>query len=654
MQDLIVSLGTRPLNSPCVWFLAGLCCLVLVVGRASAWIYPEHRDITVRTVQKLDPERRAMLERLWADARSGHEQRLCADAADTGQARTPSCIDWAAWPAIAGDHSCSAEDMVQTILTTRWILAVADSAATLKKDLADAKTRWQRVNTLRDADIRLQRADAEYATRAGANNVHFLATRLSADEDGLAYVRQCLSEGAELNALGAYAWYHLSALEKASRVSRGDLSPEQRSALARALLADEAFALHFLEDSYAAGHVAGTWGDVSLRKGTHDYYNEHGLEARRWVGKSIVLRGDGYMRPEDAERAAEAVRTSLEQVLDAASGRGPTAGLPSDAAVVLPDTFNVCASMTMPARTAHPSLHPLFAAVMQDVPVPGLGPGPGDLPRFRAELGPFIGLAAGGSGTWVGRGFGATQRTGGVIGSLDGAVRLGFGLEGVLDEAGDGLVFLDLGVRLDSASSMKITDDPRLAQGGAITAAIPSRSAVTARLRMPFWLLPGDLLLALPLLAMAPDTYAKMAVVAANGGLIPWQTGIATPLGRFQFVLGREVSVSLYGLLDEDRLIIPPMVPDGGSTLADLQSISVHFPVLEYRPFRTFSQDQSTSLVVQLFAGFDVPTSASVVSPAGAPEPDLKPLWQVGLRLAFDWRYYLGAAGQRGSGGRGH
>ena len=110
----------------------------------------------------------------------------------------------------------------------------------------------------------------------------------------------------------------------------------------------------------------------------------------------------------------------------------------------------------MPVRTRRPTLRSLFAAVILDVPVPGLGPGPGDLPRFRAELGPFIGLAVGG---------GATQTTGGAIGSLDGAVRLGFGLEGVLDEAGDGLVFLDLGVRLDSASSMKITDDPSSPRG---------------------------------------------------------------------------------------------------------------------------------------------------------------------------------------------
>lgn len=621
---------------------AFLFCLVLSAGTPFAWIYPEHRDITLLAVQELDPARRAILNRLWAEARAGHETRLCEQPADAAQGKKPSCIDWAAWPAVAGDHSCSAQSMVHTILTSGWILDVADIAANLKKDLADAESRSQRVNSVRDSDIRLQRADEEYATRARANNVHFLLARSGVDEAGLAYVTRCLGEGAELNALGAYAWYHLSALEKAARLSREHLSAEQRSALALAVLADEAFALHFLEDTYAAGHVAGTWGNASVRKGTHDYYNEHGLESKQWNGKSIVLLGDAYMRPEDAERAAEAVRTSLEQVLDAASGRGPAAGLAYGAGTpLLPDSFNVCTSITMPARTLDPSLRPLFVAVIEDVPVPGLGPGPGELPRFRTELGPFIGLSAGGGGAWLSGGFGTTQSTSGGIGNMEAAVRLGFGLEGVLNEAGDGLVALDFGVRLDSASTMKITENPALAQGGAITAAIPSRSAYTARLRMPFWLIPGDLLLASPLLAFDPDTYAKMAVVASNGGLIPWQAGIATSLGRFQFVLGREVGVAFYGLLDDDRLVVPSTASSTGSTLIDLDSISFQFPILEYRPFRTFSQDQTASVLVQLYAGFEVPTSVSVVSPAGAPEPDLGTIWEFGLRITFDWRYYF-------------
>jgi hypothetical protein len=160
---------------------------------------------------------------------------------------------------------------------------------------------------------------------------------------------------------------------------------------------------------------------------------------------------------------------------------------------------------------------------------------------------------------------------------------------------------------------------------------------------MPFWLIPGDLLLALPILApISLETYSKMAVVAGNGGLIPWQAGIATPLGRFQFVLGREVGFTLYGYgKEEDRLVIPSEVPSTSATLIDLRSISFDFPLLEYRPFRTFSLTQSSSLIFQLYGGFEVPLSESVVRPIGAQEPDLKTIWQLGLRLVFDWRYYL-------------
>ncbi len=59
-----------------VWSLAVMSCLLFFPGTSFAWIYPEHRDITALAVQKLDPERRAILDRLWAGARSGHEGRV--------------------------------------------------------------------------------------------------------------------------------------------------------------------------------------------------------------------------------------------------------------------------------------------------------------------------------------------------------------------------------------------------------------------------------------------------------------------------------------------------------------------------------------------------------------------------------------------------
>ena len=50
---------------------------------------------------------------------------------------------------------------------------------------------------------------------------------------------------------------------------------------------------------------------MATRKGTHDYYNEHGVDTRTWEGRPIVLYGDARMRPEDRDRVAPSVRASL-------------------------------------------------------------------------------------------------------------------------------------------------------------------------------------------------------------------------------------------------------------------------------------------------------------------------------------------------------
>ena len=110
--------------------------LVCMAGPAFAWIYPEHRDIAVLAVETLDPERRAIFDRLWAEARVGHEKRLCKQGADLVQGVLPECIDWAAMSGISGDHSCSSQQMLDTVINSEWILAVADIAAQLKVDLA--------------------------------------------------------------------------------------------------------------------------------------------------------------------------------------------------------------------------------------------------------------------------------------------------------------------------------------------------------------------------------------------------------------------------------------------------------------------------------------------------------------------------------------
>jgi hypothetical protein len=655
--------------------LAVALAFACATSPAFAWVYPEHRDIAVLGVESLDVQRQAVFDQLWAEARSGYEKRLCKHGADTTQGLMPECIDWAAMSAIAGDHSCSSAQLLDTVSTSEWILPVAEVAAQLKVDLTRvSKTspaasqkngrsligdlrrqmdseaiRADRINVLRTADIRLQRADPEYATRAGSNNAHFLLARPRVDFTAPEYVETTLTVGSEVNAVGVWGRFHLSALQKATRLARESLSPEERAALARAVLADEAFALHFMEDVFAAGHVAGTWGDVSQRKGTHDYYNESGLEVRTWQTgtNTAVLMGDAHMRPEDEQRAAEAVRLSLEQVLDTAAGRTRETNLPyTPAAPGEPEAFDVCSNDRLGPWSQ--GREPTFEAVELGVevllltPVPSLGEGLGAMPRFRSELGPFIGVAGSLDVRSVDGGFTGLEDGSGFVGGADLSLRVGYGLDGVIDEGGDGLVYFSVGFRGDTPSTNKYTEAAPAQQGGSLTAAIPARTGLTARMRMPFYLIPGDLLFLSPLYLASPKTYEGMAVTAVNGGLIPWQLGWATRFGRFQLVLGREIGVTFHGLGAEDETLLAPGVPPAsGPRVVEFESTYLEFPILEYRPYRSFDTTQSSELILQFFGGVDIPNGGSVAYPPGAPRADLDRVYSIGVRLTFDWRRYF-------------
>jgi hypothetical protein len=600
---------------------------LLFALNALAWVYPEHRDITLLAFQRLDPAQRAPLEKLWSRARVGHEARLCAQMAYTAQGAQPTCIDYAAWPAIGGDHSCSARDMLDIVLGSRWILRVARVGSRLKNRLAAATRRDQRTNAVRDSGVTLVRADPEYLARATANNAHFPIARSSVAMDLRSYVEIALRPESELNALVIYLWYHLRALSKARSIASASLTPERYAQAARATLADEAFALHFLQDSFAAGHFAGTWGNAAVRKGTHDYYNEHGLEGVSWDNRRFVALGDANMQPGDAERVASAVRDSLAQLASALDDQ-TGATVAADFQMPEPEGFNVCRESRFLGPVGELPEILAVEPIIAQTPKPALGEGKGALPRFRAEIGPFLGLSSAVRGTARGGGFGSTQSSVGMTGGLDAAVRLGGGLKGVLNESSDGEVFIDLGFREDSPE-----------RGGA---SIPGRSAFTIRWRVPFWLIPGDLIIATPVLAFTkPRKLKKMAMQSANGGLIPLQTGIATRIGRFQFMLGREIGLSFYGYASDQNVVIPtPGVAPVNQTIVKLRSIALDVPILEWRLFRTFSLDQSSGLGIQFYAGFDRPASASVVEPAGAPKPSLHTIVTGGVRVVFDWRHY--------------
>jgi hypothetical protein len=246
------------------------------------------------------------------------------------------------------------------------------------------------------------------------------------------------------------------------------------------------------------------------------------------------------------------------------------------------------------------------------------------------------------NGSSVLGGFGKNQTDFGGVGTLEANLRIGMGLDGVINQAGDGLVFLQFGWRQDGASTNQFVNSSNGSNySSSLTTAIPGRSGLNLRLRLPFWLIPGDMIVAGPvLLLVSPKTLTKMAVSASNGGAIPWQSGIATSIGRFQFVLGREIGVSFYGLgTPKDVIIIP--TSSSKTVAVEYRSTKFDFPVIEYRTLRRFSQDQSSSLMIQLSTGFDVPQKVQVIYPLGDPVPELKTVWHVSTRFIFNWRHYF-------------
>jgi hypothetical protein len=601
-------------------------------------------------LRTLPPDEQALFAELWSAARTNREARYCAAVVD-GDGRTPpSCIDLAAWPAIAGDHSCSPDEFVAKILTSDWILKVAKTAAETKVGLEKAKSRETELNEWALSNLKLQLADPEYVSRAGSNIGHFLVTRASDDpEENLLRI---FASDVEPNALALYIYYHLGALALAQRWTTTEAA--DRPQLARRILATEAFALHFLEDTFAAGHVAGSWGNVAERKGTHDYYSEFGMDSSAWDGSPLVMLGDAHMRHEDLQRTARIVAQSLSQLVATFRPGTPEA---TAAGKVDPDaatgaaSFDSCTATKQPAGTVTKETVPIVIPITRQTPLPSRGADEVHLPRFRQEIGPFVGFAGDLTGGGSFGGFQSTTAAPRYFGSGEVGFRLGVGLEALTASTGAGQAFLGLGFHFESPQEDVSPNSPYDLTGLSL---VPARRALTVRLRVPFYIVPFDLLIAAPILVWAsPTTLTNMGIVAASGGLIPWHYAINTPVGAFQFLLGREIGLTLYGYVGdriESSAIAAPgaTVPIEGTRLSfvSYRSLQFDFPSFEYRPLRDFATKQALTFAIQLGWGVEFPNQVRYISkltlpPATGPTPDLSTAWIFYLRMHFDARYYF-------------
>jgi len=174
---------------------------------------------------------------------------------------------------------------------------------------------------------------------------------------------------------------------------------------------------------------------------------------------------------------------------------------------------------------------------------------------------------------------------------------------------------------------------------------IPARIGLDLALRLPFWLIPGDLLVLTPVLALvSPKALARVAMEAASGGLIPWQRTFETPIGSFEAVVGRQIGVALYCVAGGRIVGWAEHTLESG-TIEPAQtlyrSITLTFPLVEYTPLRTFSQDLVAALRFELSYGVDIPFDVDFLEDGLGRPPALTPSHVILLHLSLDSRHYL-------------
>lgn len=630
----------------------------LVPTTAAAWIWPEHRDIAAEALKELPAAQKKTIDQMWVGVRGIGGKQVCEKVVDPGAQPTDVprgewekvCVDFASFPALAGDHSCTAAELWSDAAKEPWAVKVVWVAAKTKERLASSRDEAQRTDFLSLSHLAMQYVDPRYLTRAEGNNAHFLFPRapVAAKEDLDKYLDRVLSPGTEINATGLYAQYHMLALRYAALYHA---APEAEKAElgARALLA-EGVALHFLEDSFSAGHYAATWGGAAWQKGTHDLYSTIGLTTMTWKGDLFASHGDGHMSEQDMKVAAATVRQSLDQVATAAEGRMPLSATPLSAAEKTIVAFNFCKEEHLSPAPDQPVARSATKMVLLGTPIPAGGKDEIHPPRSRAEIGPFVGAVSGYTLGLAMGGYDSWNNTR-VRSEFEIGARVGYGLEGVITSNMDGQMWLQgelvTGpVQLDLGCTT-CTPYPLVSSGKRSDPAVPrvgSRSALKLSMRMPFYVLPFDLIVLGPVLMFtSPQTLTEVVFAAAGGGIVPIERKWETAIGSFQLMAGREVGFTLWGFTGHtNQFIYTPTTNAADAKVINYNSLELDFPVLEFVPPRVFATTLALAAEFQL--GFNVEIPMDVTYRTTGEPFSLGPSWNVYLRFRLDARKYFGGS----------
>ncbi len=611
------------------WRVCSLACAVWFWATASAaWIFPEHAEISERGAAELEPAQRTVLEGFWNEARHGFEDKLCAGLkrAPADEKGAVTCLGFADLPAAAGDHSCSPKELGYEATEHTWLRDVVQVGNETRRRMAEASNESERVNAWSRSNLLFERVDTRYGSRAGSNNAHFV-TSSEPGESLQHYLMRAVDPRADLNAVVLYVLYHANALRYAaayaglaSSGAADEKSIATRTAYARRALLNEIFALHFLEDSFSSGHVVGVWGGAATVKGTHDEYSLHGYPGRTWSGESYSAFGDASMSAEDLRRASAAVKASLAELTRAVMDSDFRAKVMSSwsfEAANRATTFDSCKERALGISLPSDALLQFAEPAWKQTLTPSPGEDYAHMPRFRAEIGPFFSF---GAATDIGAAWGGyfSESSGAprLAGDALLSIGMGIGLEGVIGISSDGLIELGVGGAFASKQYEPGCDDCGVGATDTVPARVPTRSGFLMHYRAPYWLIPGDLLVAAPFLLVADkELYKSMAIVSANGGVLGLQQVVLTPVGSLQFMLGRELFVTLYN--DDD----PLARYDGGDrndsrnyTLFEVNSVEFDAPVVTYVPLRTFSNTLTSQLELQVGATMDIPRATNVLT----------------------------------------
>jgi hypothetical protein len=320
---------------------------------AAAWYFPEHAEITrigfLRHVPL--PLQREIMAAV-VDARN-EGLRFCAGVVPMQNLRAETgCVPYNVLPALAGDHGNDTAELRATLTLPqhRWPFPSATvgdlsqlaAAAEWRAFLRNSPPEWGRIFSgnptrfsprtdletggvprsqyPRGLDLQLQMVDHDYAQRAGDSRAHF--------QDPLSSVANLITAavaGDLDNALAQLVAHHVRALLLAVRARNAP------RALAKTLrteaLLEHAFALHFIEDAFAAGHIATEHGISKPydRAARHDFLNRNGVGATRSFSAVLCntsidatptnpgdparcwrAYGDGYLNGENLDIVAHA------------------------------------------------------------------------------------------------------------------------------------------------------------------------------------------------------------------------------------------------------------------------------------------------------------------------------------------------------------